>query len=293
MKHYILVNPVSGNKKGLKRGITIKKLLHKYGLEASIVVSEFSGHLTQVANKLSHKATCRFYVVGGDGTLNEVISGMVGTNSDIVVIPCGTGNDFIKSISRYMSMRKLISGSIGKEATPTDLIQVGKDRYCINILNAGFDAMVAKNVDRFRFVPFITGKMKYNLSILYTLLHNKNYHFKIRMNDIVSKGHFTLVAVANGKYYGGGICPCPTANVTDGTLDICAIDATRVRHKIQLLPKYKKGKHIGLKQAHFYLCDHMHLVSHKKFPVSIDGEVFYTNKLSLQVLPKKIKIVHL
>lgn len=293
MKHYILVNPVSGNKKGLKHGIVAKKLLKKYDIDSTIVVSEYPTHLTKLAKKLSSKHKCRFYSIGGDGTLNEVISGIVGTDSEVVVIPCGTGNDFVKSISKYMSLRKIIINSINKNAIPTDILKVNNDKYCINILNCGFDAMVAKNVDYFRIVPFISGKMKYNLAIFYTLLANKNYKFKIRTNNNVNKGSYTLVAIANGKYYGGGIPPCPDANVDDGILDVCTIDSTRVRQKIVLLPKYKQGKHIGLKQAKFYKTDTVHLVSTKDFPVSIDGEVIYTNKLNIKVLPKAINIVHI
>lgn len=294
MKHYIMVNPAAGNKKGLKRGITIKKLLNKYNIDSTIVVSEHPGHLTELALQLSRKHKCRFYSVGGDGTLNEIISGMIGSSSDIVVVPCGTGNDFVKSISKYMSMRKIIINSINKDSTPTDILKLNKNRYCINILNCGFDAMVAKNVDLFRSIPFISGKAKYNLSILYTLLRNRNYKFKLRIdNDNILKQNFTLVAIANGKYYGGGICPCPDANPTDNMLDICAVDSTRVREKVVLLPKYKKGKHTELTKAHILKGTKVQLVSTRTFPISIDGEVFYDKKVSAQIVKNAINIVHI
>lgn len=291
MRHIILTNPVSGNHKGEKVGQNIQLLLKKQHIEAELILSEYPTHLTKVARMLCRAGICRFYVVGGDGTLNEVVSGIIGSESEIVVIPCGTGNDFIKTISCYMSMRKIIHTSLVTKAVPTDVIKVNQNRYCINILNAGFDAMVAKNVDCFRWIPFISGKMKYNLAIFYTLLTNKNYKLKLRINDLVQKQNYTLVAISNGKYYGGGICPSPNAQVYDGKLDICAIDATRVRHKIFLLPKYKTGKHVSLPQAHFYQGDKIHLVSNHLFPVSVDGEVFYTNKLSATILPKAVRIV--
>ncbi|MDD3304421.1 MAG: diacylglycerol kinase family lipid kinase [Clostridia bacterium] len=293
MKHYILVNPVSGNRRGLKRGITIKKLLEKYNIEATIVVSECPGYLTKVAYELSHKHTCRFYSVGGDGTLNEIITGMIGTSSDVVVIPCGTGNDFVKSISQYMSMRKIIIHSINKEATPTDILKLNKNRYCINILNCGFDAMVAKNVDMFRKIPFISGKAKYNLSIFYSLLTNRNYQFKLRVDNEIVKQSFTLIAVANGKYYGGGVCPCPEANTQDGILNVCSINSTRIRHKIKFLPKYNKGKHTDLSIVHIAKGNKVQIVSNKEFPISIDGEVHYDKKISAQIIPTAINIVHI
>lgn len=293
MKHIILVNPVSGNKKGEKRSIAIQKLLKKNGIDANIILSRFSKDLTNISKQYSNKEKCRFYVLGGDGSLNEVVTGIIGTDSEIVVIPCGTGNDFIKSISKYMSMRKIIKSSINTQSTPTDLMKINNKMYCINILNCGFDALVAKNVDKFRNIPFISGKMKYNLSIFYTLIMNKNYKFKIRSNNEITKKSFTLAAVCNGKYYGGGISPCPDANVTDGILDVCLIDSTRVRQKIIFLPKYSKSKHIGLKQVKTLKTDSLHIVSNHAFPISIDGEVIFSNKLSIKILPKAINIVHI
>lgn len=293
MKHIILANPVSGNKKGVKRSIAIQKLLKKNGIDAKIIISKFPKYLTNVSREYSQKEKCRFYVLGGDGSLNEVICGIIGSDSEVVVIPCGTGNDFIKSISKYMSMRKIINSSINTPATPTDVMKLNKDMYCINILNCGFDALVAKNVDKFRNIPFISGKAKYNLSIFYTLMTNRNYKFKIRINNEVIKGSFTLATICNGKYYGGGISPCPDANVVDGTLDVCLIDSTKVRQKIIFLPKYSKSKHIGLKQVHIFKTDSIHIVSNQNFPISIDGEVIYSNKLLVKVLPKAVNIVHI
>ena len=293
MKHVILANPVSGKKKGKIYALRVQELLKKNNIDTQIILSEYPKHLTSVAKELSSKDNYRFYVLGGDGTLNEVVSGIVNTTSEIVVVPCGTGNDFLRSISKYSSMRKIINNSINKKSTPTDIIKYGKDKYCINILNMGFDAMIAKNVDKFRNIPFISGSVKYNLSIIYTLSAGKNYKFKLKSDNKVLKGKFTLAAIANGSYYGGGIMPCPNANVTDGFLDTCIINSTDTLTKLKLLPKYKNGKHLNLKQVHIFKTKDISIVSTIKFPISVDGEVYYTNRLHLSVLPKAINIVHI
>lgn len=292
MRHIIIVNPIAGRGNNLKYGIRIQKLLNKNNIFAEIFVSEYAGHITEYTKYVSHNETCRFYSVGGDGTLNEVVTGIIGTESDIVIVPCGTGNDFIKCVSKYMSMRKIILESINKDSRKVDILKVGKDKYCVNILSAGFDSMVAKNVDIFRRVPFISGKFKYSLAIIYTLFSSRNFKFKIRINDnIILKRNFTLVAVANGKYYGGGIMPCPDANIQDSIIDICAVDSTTFFQKLVLLPTYKKGKHSKLKQAKFFKTNKINIVSTRKFPANIDGEVFYTNKLSISVISQAINIV--
>lgn len=292
MKHTILVNPVSGNKRGLKYGLIIQKLLKKYNIESEIIVSNAPKHLTQIVKELSSKSIHRFYCVGGDGTLNEVISGLIGSNSDVVVIPCGTGNDFIKTVSKYKSLRKIILSSINTKSTKLDILKVGKDMYCINILSVGFDSIVGDNVNKFRNIPLISGKMKYNLAIFYSLLRNKNFNFKLRINNnIIHKRSFTLIAFANGKYYGGGVCPCPDALVNDGLLDICAINSTSIFKKILFLPFYNKGKHLKFKLVTIEKGNKATIVSNKKFPANIDGEVFYTKKLNISILEKAINVV--
>lgn len=291
LEHIILVNPVAGRKKGEKYGVRIQKLLEKYGITSSIHVSKHSEHLTQLAKELSAKTKCRFYSVGGDGTLNEITQGIIGTDSEIVVTACGTGNDFVKSISKYKSMRKIISNSINASSTPVDIMKLNDNKYCINILSAGFDAMVGKNVDKFRWLPIVTGSVKYNLSIIYTLFQNKNFKFKIRLNDKILKKSFTLVAISNGLFYGGGICPSPEAKVDDGILDVCIIDSTNLPTKIKLLPKYQACKHTTLKQVSIEKTNKITIVSTRQFPVNVDGEVFYTKKLKCEVIPNCVNIV--
>ncbi|MEG0872849.1 MAG: diacylglycerol kinase family lipid kinase [Clostridia bacterium] len=291
MRHIILVNPVSGNKKGEKYGITIQKLLKKYKIDAELIKSEYSKQLTQIARKYSSQETCRFYSVGGDGTLNEIVTGIIGSDSEIVVIPCGTGNDFVKSISSYRSLRKIVICSIGTASKKVDVLKVGKDKYCVNILSVGFDSIVSKNLNKFRNVPFVSGKMKYNLAIFYSLVTNKNFKMKLRLDDKIYKQNFTLIAFANGKYYGGGISPCPAASIFDGDIDVCAIDSTTVFKKIIFLPFYSKGKHMKFKLVHIDKTKKATIVSTKKFPANIDGEFFYTNKLSLTILKKALNIV--
>lgn len=284
MKHLIIVNPVAGNKRNVVYAKRIQKLLKKNNISAEIFVSEFKGHITKYLKELDLNSDYRIYSVGGDGTLNEVVNGLTDKKTQIVVVPCGTGNDYIKSIGKYKSMRKVILESMNNNIICTDSILIKNNLSCINILSVGFDALIAKNLDKFRWVPFVSGKFKYNLSILYTLFSSSKFKLKIRINDtIIKKGYFTLVAIANGKYYGGGIIPCPDAKVDDQKLDVCVVKSTNLFEKIVLLPKYKKGKHTSLKQCEFIKAEKISIVSTRKFPANIDGEVFLTNKLNILI----------
>lgn len=292
MNTYIFANPFSGNKKGLSKAKSVQLILKKYNIDSEIIESKYPGFFTKKARELSSISKCRIYVIGGDGTINEVVNAIVNTTSEIVIIPCGTGNDFLKSISRYSSMRKIVEESINKESSKVDAINiVNKNMYSINILSVGFDAMVAKNVNKFRRVPFITGSMKYKMSIFYTLMSDFFYKFKIRTDTFLKKGTFTLIAVANGKFYGGGIMPCPMANVNDGKLDCCIISKTTLLQKLKFLPKFSKGKHANLNEVSFCSAKEIRIVSTRSFPVNIDGEIINTNRLHLKVIPNALNVV--
>lgn len=293
MKHVIIVNPAAGNSNNLKRGNNLKKLLFKNGIDSKLIVSKRPNEISELVKSISKANQTRFYSVGGDGTLNEVITGIVDTNSEVVVIPAGTGNDFVKSVSCYKSMRKIALASITTPATPTDIILFNNNHYCVNILNLGLDAQIAANMEKFRKVPVITGSMKYNLSIFYTLTHAKNYKLKVRIGDFEEKGSYTLAAIANGKYYGGGVCPSPKADTTDGILDVTLVQNSTLLQKLVLLPKYKKGKHESIKQLRHFDTKDITVVSNKKFPVSIDGEIVFTNRIHAKVLPKAVNVVHI
>ena len=103
MKHVIMVNPISGKKRGYKHAIAVQKLLKKNNIDSDIICSTYAGQLREKAHELSQHENVRFYSIGGDGTLNEIVSGIVNTDSEIIVLPCGTGNDFAKYINKYKS----------------------------------------------------------------------------------------------------------------------------------------------------------------------------------------------
>lgn len=292
MKHVIMVNPVSGRKKGNKHAIVVQKLLKKYGVDSQIILSTYSGQLKSIAYEISHNDTARFYCIGGDGTLNEIVSGIINTDSEVVVLPCGTGNDFSRYINEYNSLRKIILTSLNTRSSKHDVMKLNGNRYCINILNAGFDALVAHNMNKFRWIPFISGTAKYNISIVYTLFFGKNYKLRIHTNEFTIKNKFTLVATANGRYYGGGVVPCKNSNTDDGKLNTCAVTSTTLIQKLILLPKYKKCKHQNLSQAKISdNIEYISIVSNRKFPLSIDGEITFTNKVKAEILTGAVNIV--
>lgn len=300
MVRLVIVNPMAGIGKGLKylRGIeSIFLNIKKEGLikqdKVFIELTKHIGHATTIVEEYiqQYEEPIVIYVVGGDGTLSEVASAIKYIDrASMVVIPRGTGNDFARATNSYKSMRKIIRKSLEQNVIKVDSIKIG-NRTCMNVLNAGLDAAIADNMNLFRKWPVVSGSMKYKLAIAYTIFGAKNYKLKIRVDNKIYKGVYTLIAIGNNKYYGGGVKALPYAEIDDGMLDICLINSTSLLQKLIFLPKYSKGKHEGISLVKMLKGKEISVVSTRKIPVSIDGEIYYTNRFKAKAEEKSVNIV--
>lgn len=298
----VVINPVAGKAKGNRYVKSITKIFEnikkdgliendKIYIETTKGVKDATLIVRRYIKEFA-KEDIVIYVVGGDGTLGEVATACINIpNVAIVAIPKGTGNDFSRMLNSYNSMRKIIRRSIQTTPETVDSILVNKDKICINVLNTGLDAEIADNMNLFRKWNFLSGSMKYKLAIVYTLFSAKQYKLKVRVDSKVYKGKYTLLAIGNSKYYGGGVMILPEAEMSDNMLDICLIDATTMVQKLNFLPKLMKGKHTNIPLVHMLKGKNIRVVSNKKLPVSIDGEIIYTNRFRAKILEKSIKII--
>ena len=230
-------------------------------------------------------------VLGGDGTISEVAQAIKNKeNVSIVVIPKGTGNDFARATNTYKSIRKIIKTSLENSPQKVDTIDIN-NKVSANMVNVGLDAAIGNNVNHFRKIPFVPGSFKYKLAIAYTIFSPVKYKFKIRIDGKVQKGKYTLVAIGNNKYCGGGVNILPDADIQDGKLDVCIVKNTTLLQKLIYLPKLMKGKHRGIKIIDLLTCKQISIVSNKKFPISIDGEITFTNKLNAKISEKSLSVI--
>lgn len=298
MKHLFIVNPAAGKGISLKLIPEIKRIFADKGDDFYIEITERPGHASDIARRYSGKDNYRIYAVGGDGTLNEVLNGMAKTGSSIAVIPSGSGNDFIRSISYRLggtnnSMDELVGllkRTIEGVEEELDLAAVN-GKYFINISSIGFDAEVVYNTNKFKKLPAVTGSFAYVLGVLYSLINNKSSYLQVDMdgNRICMKS--LLIAVANGKYYGGGMMPAPSAVLNDGNLDICLIGSKSRFAIFTLFPKFIKGQHGVIKGISFHRAKKVEVSCDRELSINIDGEVEKVRRAVFEIIPKGIKIV--
>ena len=294
MKHIFIINPKAGKGKATELIPFIYEFFKDKSEEFIIRLTEYPGHATEIAKEYSVSGDCRIYSVGGDGTVNEVVNGIAGTQSSLGVIPAGSGNDFIRSIANpsdiQADIRDITIRTINGEDKYIDLAKVN-DKYFINISSIGFDADVVFNADKFKKVPGITGSMAYVISIIYTVLRKKISKVKLRIDDREMKLNLLLAAIANGRFYGGGMLAAPEAKIDDGLFDICLVGEASRFMILRLFPMYIKGQHGKLAEVEFLRGKKILIESEEELSLNIDGEIFSSSKIDFEIIEKGIKVI--
>lgn len=288
MKCKVIINPIAGKYRTEKLWPLIKKELEKLDIDFTPVFTQKKGDAAKLASKAAEELYHLIVVVGGDGTLHEVINGVNCKNIPINIIPTGTGNDFIKSLDYPSHWKKACQ--IVKTGTEKKF-DLGKTdgRYFLNIAGCGFDAHVAfharKNSHR---KPGF--KKSYLFSTLTTIWGYKPQLMKITLDTITVETKAYLVAVANGKFYGGGMNIAPTAILDDGLFDICIISKMGKLDFLSSLHMVYNGKHLEHLKVSLFRSRTIRIEAEKPIIFHLDGEVAGTTPVEFTLIPQAITI---
>lgn len=278
MKYIFIVNPESAKGNAMKIIGNIEKVCKQEHIEYEVCYTLAQGDATRLAQSYKDDENI-IYAVGGDGTLSEVLNGVVGTKNKIGIIPAGSGNDFYRTVKE-----------LGKTEIESD-IGVVNGKYFLNIACVGIDAEVANNVPLMK-RKNVKVKNLYTASILYTFTHFKfkQIHFKSQEKD--EKGNFTILSICNGRYYGGGYNISPKASLEDNYFDVYYINKLRLPSIINLLLKLKKGKLEQDKRTNHFKTNNITVTSEEPIRFNVDGETIENTKFEIKIIPKAIKIYH-
>lgn len=297
MKKVFVINPAAGQKNS-ESYITdlIKKSYNAGEYEIYSTTKRLDAWKFVKEYLETTKEDVCFISCGGDGTLNEVVSGAYGyENAYVSCFPSGSGNDFIKNFGKKEDFLNIANFKDYK-VIEVDLMQVN-DRYAINVCNLGFDARVAHFLGVLRRFPFVSGKMAYNIGIVFAMFTKFGEKIDIELDGVEVKvaNKVLLSAVFNGTTYGGGYRGGPDALVNDGILDIVRIKKVS-RFKIaKLISEYKVGNFKnnpafdGLITC--YECHDIKYQSKVPFYYTLDGELLKNNVLTIKTIPKAIKFI--
>lgn len=287
-KFLYIVNPVAGKGKGKKAIPVIQDFCNSNKINHKIFITEFPTHAKDIIEKESFKFDT-VISVGGDGTLNEVVNGMIpGARQKLAVLPIGSGNDFVKNINisnnllenlsiiHNNSLNNIISSDIGIINFTTEYNDEEKTHRFINSLGIGFDAFVGYLNQNNK---VLSGIMSYLFAVLKGLLNYKMISTELKINDKKFNGDRLMVSIGNGVSSGGGFYLNPYAVINDGKLDISVFDSVTRRRLLWALPMALLNKLENIPEAKFYSTNNsIEIKLRNPYYIHCDGEII-TDKL--------------
>ena len=212
-----IVNPIAGTKVKNRVAKLIRELLDPQLFAPTVVVTEYAGHATQLAQQFAMQEYYAVVAVGGDGTINEVASGLIGTNTALGIIPNGSGNGFARHLDISTRMNRAIEMLNNSEIIHTDY-GIVNDKPFFSTCGVGFDAVVAQE-----FSSSNRGLKGYVQSIFKDLFQYKPETYTIEGEGINQTTTAFLVNFANASQWGYEAYIAPKASVQDGWLDVSIV----------------------------------------------------------------------
>ena len=239
----LVINPISGQGKGAVVGTYVAGFLKNASIPYVIVTGKSSIALSDhLESFLKTYPKCQGVIaVGGDGLLHIVLQKVVPAKVPIAVIPAGTGNDFVRSLGWDLTdIDTQLNYVLNNDPTPMDLGLVDGEWFA-SVLSTGFDAIVNERANR---LSWPKGPMKYNVSIAIELPRFKPKDYEIQLDDRTISTQAMLIAVGNGRSYGGGMLVCPNADMSDGYFDVMVLYPVSKIEFIKTLPSVFIGAHV-------------------------------------------------
>ena len=239
----LVINPVSGQGKGAQIGTHVAGYLNSRGIKYEIIIGRNGIDQVDLLQRFLDRnpECCGVIAVGGDGLLHLVLQKITPAQVPLAVIPAGTGNDFVRTLGWSLDdVDAILEAVLSKKPASVDLGLVDGEWFAA-ILSTGFDSIVNEKANT---MSWPKGPNKYNVAIAIELPRFAPRHYEIVLDDRTISTQAMLIAVANGRSYGGGMLVCPHAEITDGYFDVMVLHPVSKLEFIKVFPRVFKGTHI-------------------------------------------------
>lgn len=293
-KWFFIANATAGRGRTGRKISKLIQSLNEHNFDFEIELTKAPLHAAELAGQAIADGYQKIVVVGGDGTLNETVNGIMqsGKQADLMLglIPEGGGNDFSLNFKLSNQIDKAIE-ILKKQKTQT--VDVGKveNFYFINALGLGFDAQVASISREFR---HLNGLPRYLAAVLKALIRLKKFQAEFSLDNCTLNKSFLLFSVGNGLSTGGGFLLTPEARVNDGLLDICLIEHVNRRRILSLLPHAIKGQHLKQPEVIIHQSKMIRVKTEQILPIYFDGELPVLENphdFTIEILPAQIRVI--
>ena len=277
----IIYNPVAWKRKAYKNLQVVERVFKEREVEYQVWESGGIHDAEYIARKLTQEGETNIIVLGGDGTLNEVLNGLEDPSvCTLGLVPSGTGNDFAARMNIPLNPEKAILRILENKPQLVNYIDVSGTRS-MNIAGLGIDVDVLERCMRGR----LRGKLKYLFSLVHSLFAFKGIKVRIEREGMEAEMRDVLIcAVCNGSVFGGGIKICPVADPTDDQLVVVVVDCIgSVFAIIKAFITLMKSKVLEYPLTTYFKTDKVTFVPEGKCPIQLDGEVYQNHKFEAKL----------
>ena len=238
----IAINPHSGNGRGSDVAAEVIRYLSLHDISYRSIAAASAEELTAaLAREINDKSYQGLIAVGGDGLAHLVMQLCVPAHLPFAIIPAGTGNDFVRTLGWSLDhIEPLLERITTSDPTPIDLGNVDSEWFGA-ILSTGFDSIVNERANSLKWP---SGPQRYNVAIALELPRFKPATYEITCDGESFTTEAMLVAIGNGKSYGGGMNICPQAQINDGLFDVIILEPVSKVEFLKVFPRVYSGTHI-------------------------------------------------
>jgi diacylglycerol kinase (ATP) len=280
---FILLNPLSGRKKATMLKRLIKALRRQqFDYKVFMTFKDVKSNQHMFDNHLNEYTD--LVVLGGDGTLNLAVNHVIGRDIPISFLPCGTGNDFCRSLG--ITRKNAIDVAINGRATPIDLGKCNQS-YFVNAMNVGISKELLKNINDLH-NPFLR-RFVYVWEALKHIFTFQEQQIHIQgSRQVINKESFIAV-FANGNYFGNGMKVAPAAKQNDGLIDCIWLGKHSIAKKLLYLSRIFSGKHVQYDDV-VYWQDNEIVIDTPGLDIEMDGDYWGTSPVTISSAPGAIKL---
>jgi diacylglycerol kinase (ATP) len=302
VRHKIILNPQSGKGATGRRIPEIQQALNALGLDYNLSLTERPWHAAELAREAVVDGYDVVVAVGGDGTVNEVLNGVLQCQEEKVgsavlgVLPAGRGNDFCFASGIPLDFKEACQTLAKARVRVMDAGRISDEqnahiRYFGNGVGIGFDAVVSRVANQAR----LSGFLGYFIAALQTMyIYYQAPEMQIELSNETIRQRSLMVSVMNGRRAGGGFLMAPQGNPSDGLFDLCIAKNLSKAGILGLIPRFMKGTQGTHPAIQFRRDTHVTVrAMDGRLPVHIDGEVISADvqALTVTVLPGQLQVI--
>jgi len=293
-----LVNPASANGSTGRRWPELARRAAAAGLEGATLFSERQGHLAELAREAALDGAELLVVVGGDGSVNEVVNGLAGLGRQpaVAVVPRGTGWDFSRTFGIPRKIDDAVQIALQGDVRTIDLGRAsyrawdGSDAtaWFANVASAGMSGAIAKRANET--TKALGGKASYLWATFAVFSGWEATEIEVAVDGERRAGPMFDVVIANGRFFGGGLEICPEAEPDDGLFDVLTIGDVTKRDLVQTMPKMYRGTHLPPPKTELLRGSSVTVTSETPLPIELDGEQPGTTPVTFEVTAGALRL---